>query len=212
MATEPTWPRRGLYAIVDPERCGGRPVERVAEAVLRGGAAVLQLRAKRLDDRAQLALAQHLAARCAARGVPFVVDDRVDLAVLCGAQGVHLGQRDLPLRAARRLAPKLHIGCSTHDEAQLREALSAGADLVAFGPVHPTRTKENPDPTVGLDGLERAARLVDGRVPLVAIGGITPERAAAVVAAGADMVAVISALGEAEDPERAARRFAELFR
>ncbi len=212
MAIEPSWPQRGLYAIVDPERCGGRPLERVAEAVLRGGAAVLQLRAKRLDDRARLALAQRLAALCTAWGVPFVVDDRVDLAVLCGARGVHLGQRDLPLQAARRLAPSLHVGCSTHDEAQLREALAAGADIVAFGPVHPTRTKDDPDPTVGLGGLERAARLVDRRVPLVAIGGITAERAAAVVAAGADMVAVISALGDAEDPERAARRFAALFR
>ncbi len=209
LRTDAPW--RGLYAIVDPERCSGDP-HRLAEAVLRGGASALQLRAKRMEDRERLDLARSMAALARRHGVPFIVDDRVDIALLAGADGVHLGQRDLPLEAARRLAPSLHVGLSTHDARELELALAEGPDLVAFGPLFPTRSKERADPTVGLDGLEAAARRLDGFLPLVAIGGITPTLARAAARRGARMVAVIGALAEADDPERVARGFLEALR
>lgn len=194
---------RGLYAIVDPERCGGRDPVQVAEAILRGGCALLQVRAKRLDDRERLALMRAVRARAKARGVPFVVNDRPDLALLVGADGLHLGQEDLPIAEARRIVGAMTIGRSTHDLDQVRAAVAEGADLIGFGPVFATTSKENPDPVVGLEGLAAAVRAAG--VPVVAIGGITLENAADVVGAGATLAAVISAIGEAGDPEAAAR-------
>jgi thiamine-phosphate pyrophosphorylase len=194
---------RGFYAIVDPDVCAGPPLD-VADAFLRGGCAVLQLRHKTHDDRATLALAHALSSRCRAAGVPFVMNDRVDLALLVGADGVHLGQDDLPIAEVRRLFPG-PIGVSTHDLAQLGRAIDEGADLVGFGPVFPTRTKKNPDPVVGLDGLAAACRA--SRVPVVAIGGIDASRVHEVRDAGAALVAAIGATCGVPDPERAARVF-----
>lgn len=196
-------PARGLYAIVDPTATRGRDPEVIAAAVLAGGCARLQLRMKDGGDAARLALAARLRARCAAAGVPFVVNDRPDLAVLTDADGLHLGQGDLPVDAARRIAGAREIGLSTHDAAQAREAVRAGADLVAFGPVFPTTSKQDPDPVVGVDGLAAICAAVDR--PVVAIGGITLARAPAVRDAGAAFGAVISAICAADDPEAAAR-------
>ncbi|MEQ9075956.1 MAG: thiamine phosphate synthase [Sandaracinaceae bacterium] len=191
----------GLYAIVDPTACGERDPERVAEAILRGGCALLQLRMKHGPDAPRLALARRLAARCRAHGVPFVLNDRADLAALTPAW-LHLGQDDLPIAEARRLvdAP---IGRSTHDEAQARAAVAEGADLIAFGPVFDTRGKDAPDPTVGLDRL--ADVCAASPLPVVAIGGLTLERAPRVAATGARWGAAIGALCRADDPETAAR-------
>jgi thiamine-phosphate pyrophosphorylase len=193
----------GFYAIVDPAACGGRDPVSVARAILRGGCAMLQLRDKHGTDRAVLETALAIAPLCRAAGVPFVVDDRVDVALACGADGVHVGQDDLPLAVVRRLAPGLSIGVSTHDLAQLARANEEGADLVGFGPVFATRSKEQPDPVVGLDGLRDAVRA--SRAPLVAIGGIDAERAVRVRETGAGLFAVISAVCSADDPESAAR-------
>ncbi len=196
---------RGLYAIVDPEAAGGRGVEELARAILRGGCAALQLRDKRreLDDRVRAELAVRIGDLAREAGVPFFVDDRVDVALVSGAAGVHLGQRDLRIGDARRVAPRLIVGVSTHDEAQLREAIDAGADYVGLGPVFGTRSKARPDPVVGLAALADAARA--SSVPVVAIGGIDLERAESVRASGAAMGAVIAALARADDVERAAR-------
>ncbi|MBX3246671.1 MAG: thiamine phosphate synthase [Myxococcales bacterium] len=196
-------PWRGFYAIVDPEVCERSPLD-VAEGLLAGGAAVLQLRAKGPDDRETLALARALRARCAKVGVPFVMNDRVDLALLAGADGLHLGQDDLPITEARALF-RGPIGVSTHDLTQLREAIALGADLCGFGPVFPTGTKLRPDPVVGLDGLREACAL--STVPIVAIGGISLDDAPAVRAAGAALVAAIGATCRANDPGAAARAF-----
>lgn len=191
----------GLYAIVDP--ASARDPERLASAILRGGCSVLQLRAKTSGgDRATLALARRIAAACREAGVPFVVNDRVDLAILSGADGVHLGQDDLPIAEARRLG-SLWIGRSTHDEAQADAAVAEGADIVAFGPIFETSSKERPDPVVGLARLEAVCARI--ALPVVAIGGITRERAPAIAAAGARWGAVIGALANAGDPESAAR-------
>ena len=197
-----TWDRAGLYAIVDPERCGGREPAAVAEALLRGGAIVLQLRAKVLDDAAFIALGRALRALCAAHGVPFVVNDRADLARLLDADGLHLGQDDLPLAEARRVVRSMPIGLSTHDAVQAERAAAAGADLIGFGPVFETASKARPDPVVGLEALRAVCGAV--QVPVVAIGGLTVERAPEVARAGARFGAAIAALGEAEDPEAAA--------
>jgi thiamine-phosphate pyrophosphorylase len=191
----------GLYAIVDPAFTADPA--RLALAILRGGCSLLQLRAKSGSDRASLALARRIAASCRDAGVPFVVNDRVDLAILCGADGVHLGQDDLPIAEARRLSSSLVIGRSTHDEAQVDAAVDEGADIVALGPIFTTASKERPDPVVGTARLERVcARL---STPVVAIGGITLERAPAIAAAGARWGAVIGALASAADPEATAR-------
>lgn len=192
---------RGFYAIVDPDVCAGPPLE-VASALLRGGCAVLQLRHKTRDDRATLALARALGARCRAAGVPFVMNDRLDLALLADADGLHLGQQDLPLDEVRRFFPG-PIGVSTHDLDQLAAALRAGADLVGFGPVFATMTKENPDPIVGLEELARACRI--SSVPVVAIGGVDLARAEACREAGASLVAAIGATCAAARPEEVAR-------
>lgn len=205
----------GVYAIVDPDACvdpvgGARrdPVE-VARAVLRGGATRLQLRAKSMPDRERLLLAQRLAALALERGAPFVVNDRADLALLVGANEVHLGQEDLPIAALRRLDPgrTLLVGRSTHDLRQVEAARDEGADRIAFGPIFPTRSKASPDPVVGLDRLSEALALA-GR-PVVAIGGIDVARAAALRGLPLSEVAVISALCAAPDPEAATARLRE---
>ena len=188
----------GLYAIVDPSLAGDRGPIRLAEAVLEGGCARLQLRWKDGGDREVLTLAQELVARCAAARVPFVMNDRPDLALLCGASGVHVGQADLNIADVRQLlGPDRQIGRSTHTRAQAEQAENQGADLIAFGPVFDTSTKSDADPVVGLARLAEICEAVSR--PVVAIGGITVERAAEVRGAGAAFGAVISALSQAGD-------------
>jgi thiamine-phosphate pyrophosphorylase len=195
--------RRGLYVLVDPEHCAGRDPVRIAEAALRGGCSVLQLRAKRLDGGPLLALARRLRALTRAYGVPFVVNDRPDVARLADADGLHLGQDDIPVEAARRIVGDTIIGLSTHSLEQALHAVALGADLVGVGPVFPTTSKERPDPTVGIDGLREVSRTI--HLPVVAIGGITMDTVSAVAAAGASLAAVVSAVCAAPDPEAAAR-------
>lgn len=194
---------RGLYVLIDPEHTRGREPEAIARAALAGGCAVLQLRAKRLADGPRLALAERLCALARAVGVPFVMNDRADLALLVGADGLHLGQDDLPLAAARRLAPGLTLGLSTHSLAQAVEGARLGADLLGFGPVFPTRSKALAEPVVGLATLAEVVRSVS--VPVIAIGGLTLANAAEVARTGVRLGAVIGAVGEADEPEQAAR-------
>ena len=184
----------GLYAVLDVDAVAARGLDAalVAEAMLDGGAAALQLRAKRLGTRPLLAHAEVLAALAASFGVPFFVNDRVDVALAVGA-GVHLGQSDLPVACLRRIAPATPVGLSTHTLDQLRAALAACPTYVAFGPVLPTRSKADAEPVVGLDGVRAAAALAAG-TPLVAIGGLAASHAAAARSAGASMVAAISGL------------------
>lgn len=205
---------RGLYAIVDVEACAraGREPFAVAREVLAGGCAALQLRDKRGDDHAYRLLGRQLAALCHDAGVPFVVNDRHWLASELGAWGVHIGQTDTPIEQVRRaVGAGVTIGVSTHTLAQARSAALRGADLIGFGPVFATKSKEAPDPVVGLDGLAEVCRSVSVPVvpivPIVAIGGITLDRAAGVRAAGAPLAAAISAVCAADDVAAAARAF-----
>jgi len=195
-----------LYAILDVERLRGRPVGASAEALARGGAAIVQLRAKGVADRPLYALAEE--ARDGARrgGALFVVNDRPDVALMLGADGVHLGQDDLaPSEARRLLGPDGIVGYSTHSLDQLAAALHQPLDYVAVGPVYATATKADAEPVVGLELVRRARALTD--LPLIAIGGIDRVHAPEVVASGADGLAVIAALLDQRDLEGAARAF-----
>jgi thiamine-phosphate pyrophosphorylase len=187
---------RGLYAIADVGMLAARQIDPIAfaEAVLSVRPAALQLRAKDAPARETLALLRALAPMCHRVGVPLVANDRPDFAVLAGCDLVHVGQDDIPIERARRLAPGIGVGVSTHTAEQLDAALAMRPAYVAFGPVFETTTKANPDPVVGFAGLRAAyAQALAARVPLVAIGGISRERARLLVGA-ADAIAVVSEL------------------
>lgn len=188
--------RPGLYAIVDVDtlaHASREPRDFARRVLAAGPIAALQLRAKSLGAGAMLDLARSLAPMCREAGVLFFVNDRPDVAALAGADGVHVGMQDLPVAAARQAAPGLLVGVSTHDDDELSTALETDADYLAFGPVWGTRSKHDPAPTVGVARLAQAVARAGGR-PVVAIGSVTLARAPEVVAAGATMGAVISAL------------------
>jgi thiamine-phosphate pyrophosphorylase len=193
-----------LYAIVDPLDTGRDPVV-LGEALLAGGARLLQLRLKDVPTRMILEVARELRRRTRRLAALLIVNDRPDIARAVEADGVHLGQNDVPLSAARALLPRpALVGISTHDARELDEALTAGPDYVAVGPIFATRSKPGAPPPRGLAAVEAARRRT--QLPLVAIGGITPETASAVRAAGADSVAIIAALVQAPDVVAATRR------
>lgn len=198
--------QEALYAIIDLE-VAEAPIA-LAEQALEAGCAWLQLRAKKADDRTWLQMALALRERCTRARTPFVVNDRADIARIVGADGLHLGQDDLRIGDARLVVGDMKIGVSTHSLDQALEADAEGADLIAFGPVFGTTTKENPDPTVGLEKLAEVCRSV--RRPVVAIGGIAPQNASETLDAGASYIAVISALPlfiEAAAAQRASSKY-----
>ncbi|MCW5977183.1 MAG: thiamine phosphate synthase [Bryobacteraceae bacterium] len=183
-----------LYPILDAETAAKRgiAIAAAAEAMLEGGARILQLRHKGHFSRGVFEEAERAGELCRKFGAVWIVDDRADIARLLAA-GVHLGQDDLPPAMARRiLGPEALVGFSTHNEAQLKAAEEEGVDYLALGPVFPTGSKRDPDPSLGLDELRRLRALT--RRPLVAIGGITRDNALSVLASGADSVAVIGDL------------------
>lgn len=182
-----------------------RPLLDAARAALDGGADALQLREKDVADRFVLDEGAALRRLTERYGALLFVNDRPDLALLVGADGCHVGQDDLPVWAARKaMGEGMKVGVSTHSEEQARAAAEAGADYVAVGPMYPTETKGY---AAGVGpALARAAR-PHVKTPLVAIGGIVPERVAEVVEAGADCIAVCSAVISAEDPRAEAERF-----
>ncbi len=193
-----------IYAIADSGGTG-RDVVDLAGQLLAGGARILQLRWKTASSAALLGAAHACRELSCRHGAIFVVNDRTDVALACGADGVHLGQSDLPIAAARRLmGERRWIGISTHDVAQARSAVAAGADYIGFGPMFATSSKNTGQAPRGLDQLRAVRRAVD--VPIVAIGGIDEARAPAVIDAGADAVAMISSLTAARDVAEAVRR------
>jgi thiamine-phosphate pyrophosphorylase len=185
-----------LYAIVDADTCGARQLSILdfARAVCIARPRYVQLRAKHSSARETLELLRALVPIAGQHGVLLFANDRADLALLAGTDGVHVGQEDLPVPQVQRAAPSLRIGFSTHNEAQLRAALTQPLHYVAFGPVYSTTSKENADNPVGVSGLVAAALLARAaQIPLVAIGGITRERIAE-VAPHVDYIAMIGAL------------------
>lgn len=183
----------------------GRSHEEVARAALAGGATLLQLRDKQASARSLVETARRLVALARPEGIPVVVNDRVDVALAAGADGVHVGEEDLAVADARRiLGPHGVVGASAGTVEEAVRAEREGADYVGVGPVFPTGTKPDAGAAIGLEGLSRIAGAV--RIPVVGIGGITPDNAAEVVRAGAAGVAVISAVADAEDMVEATRR------
>ncbi|MFN0110676.1 MAG: thiamine phosphate synthase [Blastocatellia bacterium] len=181
-----------LYPITDCQLSNCTHAE-IVQMMLAGGARFIQLRDKDATAKELLDAARACLTVTRAAGATLIINDRVDVALTAGADGVHLGQKDLSVEEAREiLGEDKIIGVSTHSLDQFKAALETSANYIAIGPVFLTKTKENPDPVVGLDLLREAKALADR--PIVAIGGITLERAAEVIAAGADSVAVISAL------------------
>jgi thiamine-phosphate pyrophosphorylase len=194
----PLPPAPFVYPILDIAALGGRTPEAMAAALTEGGARVLQVRGKGVADAVLLDAVRRALPVARARGAVLLVNDRADVALIAGADGVHVGQDDLPPAECRRLlGASAIVGFSTHRIEEVRAAAREPLDYVAFGPVFATATKPDAQPVVGLDGLREARRHTSR--PLVAIGGITRDTAAAAVAAGADGVAAISAILSAAD-------------
>jgi thiamine-phosphate pyrophosphorylase len=199
-----------LYVLVDPSRSGGRPLADIAAAAARGGATLVQLRDKRAEARVLIGQARAIRAALADTGVPLLVNDRVDVALAAGADGVHLGRDDLDPRTARELlGSKAIIGATVRSDSDVDALAPEAIDYVCIGGVFATASKDNPDPPIGVAGLTRLMRRVRERAPVIPIGaiaGIDERNAAEVIRAGADGVAVVSAVTAADDPEAAARR------
>jgi thiamine-phosphate pyrophosphorylase len=194
-----------LYPITDRRLSGLSHAEQVAR-LCEGGARVVQLREKHLSPREFYREAEEALRGARARGARLIVNDRADIALALGADGVHLGQDDMPPDAARALLGKgAIIGYSTHNIEQAAAAARLPVDYIAVGPVFATSSKENPEQTVGHEGVARAREIVGG-LPLVAIGGINLENAPSVLDSGADSVAVIGALLAVGDPDEITRR------
>jgi thiamine-phosphate pyrophosphorylase len=184
-----------LYAILDPEQTSGRDPEAVLRRLLEGGAKIVQLRAKTMAPRDFLQLARSARSLTRSRDCRLLINDRADIALACDADGVHLGQEDLPLQAARKIMGQKLIGISTHDVAR-REA-EHGADYIGFGPMFGTTTKDTGLRARGIAMLKEIRAAV--KIPIVAIGGITEQNIQQVWQAGADSAAIISDVLGAED-------------
>ncbi len=200
-----------LYLVTDRGLSGGRPTAEIVRAAVEGGVTCVQLREKHCPTREFIAQAQAIRGFLKARGIPLVINDRLDVAQAVGADGVHLGQSDMPLAAARAIVgDRLLIGISAESVADAIEAEKGGADYLGVSPVFATATKTDTAPALGLAGLAAIRRAVG--IPLVGIGGLNRDNAAAVVASGADGVAVVSAIVAAPDPAQAARELLQEIR
>lgn len=198
-----------LYGLVDPERANGRDLAALARAMAEGGCTLLQYRDKLADTRSMVARARAILAALAGTGVPLLVNDRVDVALAAGAQGVHVGQEDMQAEDARALlGPRAIVGLTVKNEGHANGLANLPVDYACIGGVFATTSKDNKDAPVGLDGLAhilakaRAAALI----PVGAIAGIDLSNAARIVGAGADGVAIMSAITMQDDPRDAARK------
>jgi thiamine-phosphate pyrophosphorylase len=199
-----------LYGILDPGATPEADLAILARLAAQGGATILQLRDKHSDGRVMIERARAILAALAGSGVPLVINDRVDVALASGAQGVHLGQSDIEPKDARAiLGGQAIIGRSLTAEAHIRALTAEPCDYGAIGGVFPTRNKDDAGEPIGLEGLSRLmgfARSIGVTMPIGAIAGITEQNAAGVIGAGADGIAVIGALFAQPDPEAAAKR------
>ena len=199
-----------LYAVTDRAWTGSQPLARQVEAALQNGATCLQLREKALDPAAFREEARQMAVLCGRYGVPLIITDNVKVALACGAAGVHLGQQDMPIAQARRMAgPDLILGASAHTVQEALEAQAAGADYLGVGAVFSTSTKADASP-LPLTTLREICAAVS--IPVVAIGGITETNLLQLTGCGAAGVAVVSAIFGAPDPGAATARLVRLAR
>jgi thiamine-phosphate pyrophosphorylase len=199
-----------LYALIDPEHAGGHDLVELARLVAQGGATLVQLRDKCSGTRRIVERARAIKASLKAFDIPLLINDRIDVALACGADGVHVGQDDMAVEDARRLLGRAAIiGLSIRTAAQAAAAPLEFLDYIGVGGVFATSSKENPAPPIGVAGLACIADIVRRRAPgfpLCGIAGITLDNAGHAIAAGADGVAVISALSLDRDPQAAARK------
>lgn len=199
-----------LYLVTDRLLTLGRPLADVVAAAVQGGVTCVQLREKQSDSRDFMAQAMALKALLAPHGVPLVINDRIDIALACGAEGVHLGQSDMPVHMARKLLPpNVFIGWSVETLDEVDQSAHLPVDYLGVSPVFSTRTKTDTKTPWGLDGLRRVRAAT--ALPLVAIGGVDAANAQALMRAGADGLAVVSALCSADQPEQAARLLKRLI-
>lgn len=182
-----------IYPVVSPEFCNGRAVTDVVAAIMAGGAMILQLRAKHLPDQELYELAEQC--RKLTAGRLLIIDDRVDIALAAGADGVHLGQSDLPVRVAKEIAPSLLIGASTHNPDEILQAQKDGCGYLNIGPVYPTQTKEVPTGVVGLKNMLEWRKLV--KCPYSVMGGIKEHHLDELVAAGIRHIAMVTEITQA---------------
>lgn len=195
-----------LCLVTDRELARGRPLVDVVAAAVQGGATMVQLREKTATTRAFLEEARALQALLAPLGVPLVINDRVDIALAVGAAGVHVGQTDMPIEAVRVLVgPQCILGLSITNRTQIERADAKSADYLGIGPIFAQPTKADASTPLGFEGFAALRRLSDK--PVVAIGGVKAEHVAPLREAGADGVAVVSAIVSADDPAKAARGF-----
>jgi len=190
--------RTDVYPVVTSEFCAGRPPVEIAASLLAGGARILQIREKAMPDRPFLELLRQVRELTWDAGALLIVDDRVDAALIAQADGVHLGQEDIPLPDARRIAPDLLIGVSTHNADEIRQAQDEGCSYLNIGPIYPTRTKQLACNFLGLDTLKALIPLV--RVPFSVMGGIKCSHLAELKVAGAGRIAAVTAFTQAPDP------------
>jgi thiamine-phosphate pyrophosphorylase len=186
-----------LYAILDPDQTKGRSPESVLRELLEGGVTLVQLRVKTMAPSEFFELARRARSETRARSCQLIVNDRVDIALACDADGVHLGQEDLPLASGRKLMGDRIIGVSTHDIAQAKAAEQSGADYIGFGPMFGTTTKATGYSARGIEMLRQIRAAV--KLPIVAIGGINEQNVREVWQAGADSAAIISDILGADD-------------
>jgi thiamine-phosphate pyrophosphorylase len=199
-----------LYLVTDQACLQGRSLTDVVRAAVHGGVSCVQLREKELNSRDFYAQAVALMELLAPLNVPLVINDRLDIALACGAQGVHLGQSDMPLAAARALLPpQVFIGWSVENFAQVEQSAALPVDYLGVSPVFATPTKTDTATPWGLDGLQRIRAAT--ALPLVAIGGVHQGNATQLLQAGADSLAVVSAICAADDPRAAARQLRTLI-
>ncbi len=198
----------GLYVIIDQQVATIKDEVEVARRAIRGGARLIQLRDKSRQKGVLLPIAVALQQLCKEAGIPFIINDHIDLAIACEADGVHVGQKDLPVAFARRMMPSAIIGASTNNVEEALKAKADGASYVSVGRLFPTGSKQDTRPA-NLETLRAVKKAVG--LPVCAIGGISLENIDSVIQAGADMAAVISAVVAARDVEKAARELARRF-
>ncbi len=202
--------KAGLYLVTSQPLSRGRTTLAVLEAALRGGVKLVQLREKEMPLRELYAISIEARRMTNEAGALLIINDRIDVALAIGADGVHLGQDDLPIAAARDVVPDLVIGASTHSVAEAEDAIGEGASYVNIGPIFPTNTKVWTDDYLGLDGLRKIATSVT--LPFTVMGGIKRDHIPELVEAGAETIALVTAVTDAPDVEQATRELLTVIR
>ncbi|MBN2301411.1 MAG: thiamine phosphate synthase [Lentisphaerae bacterium] len=200
----------GLYVVTSAEFSAGRGTIPIVKSALAAGVKLIQLREKNSTMRELINLGRTVRDMTARAGALLIINDRIDIAMAIGADGVHLGRNDLPTREARAIAPDMIIGASTHNRSEALSAEADGASYVNLGPVFPTKTKDHLDSFIGMEGVKEISKLLS--IPFTVMGGIKKNHIPDLVSLGVRTIAVVTAVTAAPDPEKAARELLALIR